>query len=410
MRSRIAMLSAVATVVMGIAVTLPAKADTGPTKPGSSVASSAEPSSVASSAEALTQLSGRARALVADAPGFAGLWVDQGGRVHVRFTPGAGPEPSAAVRKLSPDIDVAATARYSYDELVAKRDTVTATVASLRNSGIEVVDWGPVEANNSLEVSVKTLTPEAILTLRQLFGTETVVTEAAETGPDPLFSTRWADNSPYAAGIELNNGSGDGSESCTSGMGLYFNGAWRLVTAGHCFDSPAIVGAKVYNGSTYIGTKNWKDTAASGTDTAIVTAPGSAYLYRTDTTYYANSHTPWNSSVGQTVCMGGAYSGEVCVLKVIATNYCSSILPERIICGIATAGREDGAAGAGHGDSGGPAYITSPSLSIAGTIVGAASAQFVCPRNSEGGTRTCSTYVRYQMINSILTRWSGSHL
>ncbi|MFI7491195.1 hypothetical protein ACIBXA_22690 [Micromonospora echinaurantiaca] len=333
---------------------------------------------------------------------YAGHWVDPDGRVHVSYQGRAAAAASAAaVRSISGDVVVHEGARYTYRELVDRRDKVSDHVAALRQAGIRLVEWGPHESTNTLRLGVVDPSEATVRTLRDRFGADIEIEEVPEPEKDALFLSRWDDFSPWSAGAELN----DGYSSCTIGPGIRRNGVNYFLTAAHCFAN----GAYLYNGSEYVGRKNWIDTRDRGTDTAIVTGTGSATMFRTDTTLQAMSATPWTSAEGSGVCFNGAYSGEVCGgLTVIKTNYCTDITG-RLTCGTATAGK-DGVAAAGHGDSGGPVHIVSPRWAYAGTIVGAASPQFVCPRNNQGGTRTCSSWVRFQMIGPVLSYWNATLL
>lgn len=348
-----------------------------------------------------TALSGDTWQAVHNDHRFAGMWIDDGGRVHVSYQgdPKASAT-SASARALSSAIVIHGNAKYTYDELVARRDGVIGKIAGLRSQGIHIVEWGPDEITNTLRLAVVDPSPSTVSILTAAFGADVEIQAVAEPEQDSAFS-RWDDYSPWTAGGEINDGSG----SCTSGPGILRNGTRYLLMAAHCFAN----GAYVYNGSEYVGKKNWIDIRDGGTDTAILTGTGSGTMFTSDTAITTMSSTPWTSTVGSYVCFNGAYSGEQCgSLKVIATNYCTDITG-RLTCGTATAGK-DGAAPAGHGDSGGPVHIVSPRWAYAGTIVGAASPQFVCPRNSQGGTRYCSSWVRFQMIGPALSYWNAALL
>lgn len=193
-------------------------------------------------------------------------------------------------------------------------------------------------------------------------------------------------------------------------MSIVIKGVRYFVTAAHCTDPNLGLPfpSPIYNGGTYIGQTNWADFTANGIDAAVVKAAGHASTYRTASTYINMETTPWNSLVGQTVCAGGAFSGEKCALPVIAVNYCSNYLGYRLTCGVSTAGGS-GKQAAGHGDSGGPMYIMSPVPRFSGIVVAAASPQFNCSVQGPtppGSVRTCSDYVRFQTIQSILSHWN----
>jgi len=345
----------------------------------------------------------RASALANDAwgtasadPDFAGLWIDDDNVPHVAYR---GSAELVATKRVSAGFTIHSGFRYTYRDLAAKRDAVSDEVRALQKSGIRIVEWGPHVATNRLRLSVADPTPAVTQVLRARFGADVEI-EASEVPADGGLFSRTDDDSPWASSIFITNPAGEG---CSSGPHIRRNGVNYLLTAAHCVNTP---GEVFKNGNQVVGTANWVDQGDRTTDTAIITGQGGAYMYVTDSTYEIMSTTPWTSVEGSGVCFNGAYSGEICAgQKVIKTDYCTDITG-RLVCGVATAG-VDGTQSAGHGDSGGPVHIKSPRWAYAGTIIGAASAQTPCTRRPAGG-RTCSVYVRFGSMQSILDRWGAT--
>lgn len=338
--------------------------------------------------------------LVAKSPGYGGLWVDKTGLTHVAVTPSEATRVNAILNDRFKNDFVLEQRAVTYRQLEARRDRVNQLMPALRSAGLDLLEWGPDEVHGTLWVSLKHYSPDKATRVRQMLGDDVIVEQAMAGGADDMYS-RTSDWSPYSAGIYLSTD----MSMCSSGMPILVGGNRYLVTAGHCHD-PNLgtpFPADVYNGGAKIGRANWADFSGGGIDAAIVTAAGSLTLYRTETAYVATGGAPWNSAVGQTICSGGAFTGERCALPVIKVNYCASYYPNRTTCGVSTAGAP-GAEAAGHGDSGGPMYIVSPSVRISGIIVAPASPQYTCSTHPEGG-RTCSDYVRFQMASSILSHW-----
>lgn len=346
--------------------------------------------------------------LVSGNPGFGGLWVDKSGLTHVAVTPSESAGVLALIGERFKREFVLEQRTVTYRELQARRDHASQELPALRAAGLDLLEWGPDEIHGVLWVTLKNYTPEKAGIVRQMLGSDVVVEQAKATGGADDLLSRESDWAPYSAGIYLYGSAATQYPMCTSGMPIVIAGSRYLVTAAHCYD-PALGGTfpqDVYNGGAKIGRANWADFSQNGVDAAIITAPTGFYLYRAQNTIVSPGPVPWNSAVGQTVCAGGAFTGERCSLPVDKVNYCSSYYPNRITCGVSTAGAP-GSEAAGHGDSGGPMYILSPSIRISGTIVAAASPQFACTiQGPTGGTRYCSDYIRFQTASSILNHWN----
>lgn len=348
-------------------------------------------------------------AIVSNMPGFGGIWVDEGGITHVAVQHGKAGDFATALEERPKGEHVLEEVDFSYNDLVSRRNSISEQIRTLKTQGLDLLEWGPDEKNNAVWISLRNYTDEKADSARKLLGQDIIVKPATVTGDENDLFSRTDDWQPYSAGIFLGDFI-DPYPFCSSGMPIVIRGNRYLVSAAHCYD-PALGGqfpSDVNNGGTNIGRSNWADfSSPNGVDAAVITAPGSFTLYRTETSFVSIDTVPWNSLVGQTICAGGAFSGERCALPVIAVNYCSSYYPDRITCGVSTAGKDGGEA-AGHGDSGGPMYILSPSRRISGIIVAAASPQFTCSVQGPVPpfrTRTCSSYVRFQTASSILSHW-----
>jgi hypothetical protein len=354
------------------------------------------------------EVSAAVAAIVSEMPGFGGIWVDEKGITHVAMQQGKAGNVKAALGDRFNGEYLAEEVKFAYADLVSRRDSISKQLDSLETQGLDLLEWGPDEKNNTVWISLRNYSAEKADLARKVLGEDTIVKEATVPGDENDLFSRTDDYAPYSGGIYLGRAN-DPYPRCTSGMPILINGGRYLVSAAHCYDS-AFGGqfpSDVYNGGAKIGRANWADFTQYGTDAAVITAPASFTLFRTETSFTSIDKVHWNSLVGQTVCAGGAFSGEKCALPVIAVNYCSSYYQTRITCGVSTAGK-DGAEAAGHGDSGGPMYILSPYKRVSGIIVAAASPQFTCSRRGPvppGSVRTCSSYIRFQTASSILSHW-----
>lgn len=190
----------------------------------------------------------------------------------------------------------------------------------------------------------------------------------------PLAASRQLDDSPFNGGAQIRNRANQ--EFCTSGFRFRTpTGGYRMLTAWHC-------NARESTNSYY----NTHSADAGGpgitfgqqvgggfgrSDSSFLVAPsGSSYgtgIY--DGTYNGSSKSTVTGAeaptVGGYVCLSGGFSGVVCNNQILSTGVTTQVENVNgtlftIDNGFVTS-QTGGVAAAGHGDSGGPVYVTASS-------------------------------------------------
>ena len=232
----------------------------------------------------------------------------------------------------------------------------------------------------------------------------------------PMAASRQLDDSPFDGGAQIRNRANQ--EFCTSGFRFKTpTGGYRMLTAWHC-------NARESTNSYY----NTHSADAGGpgitfgqqvgggfarSDSSFLVAPsGSSYataIYDGPYDGAAKSKVAGAESptVGGYVCISGGFSGVICNNRILSTGLTTKVLnldgePFWIDHGFVTS-QTGGVAAAGHGDSGGPVYVTaSDGVNAVGMIDAIYAADF--PAQCRGAywiTLECSTRVLSIGIRSI---------
>jgi hypothetical protein len=334
---------------------------------------------------------------------YGGAFLDTTGRLKVMVTR------LTSRPALDPNLDAPVdfvVVQHSLQDLDKRMAEVFQARVALAASGVRVLRVDANEITNTLDVAIKgPVSARARAAIAQVVPGAPLVVSSEVEGPLALFSaSRVDDFAPWSAGTVIYGNGG----ACTSGPGVRVGSTEYMVTAAHC---GGYVGEVFYQGHRQvpsvtperIGTIAKRP--ASNLDAMLITANVNRTLYRSWYNLYIPSTTPWDSQPGQTVCTGGAVTGETCSLTVGTTNYCDSI---RNRCGLTIAYRV-GAIAAGEGDSGGPVYILQPGLRYSGTISGGPTDKlFDCPGYPAGNIRQCSSYVVFTRIQNTLSYFGAS--
>ncbi len=205
-RRRVAQSLMVLTVTLGLMVPLAGGATTaeGGVSGGKRFAGLPPTSDPSSKAEArVNEVSNAIFDDVSGLPGYGGVWVDHNGLTHVAFQHDEVQSVDNALHAKYAGEYVVDQHKFTYAELIARRDEVTTRLGELRRAGLDPLDWGPDEQNDTIWLSLRNFTPEAADKARTLLG-EDVRIEPSPTngGIDDLFS-RSSDSEPHAAGIYL---------------------------------------------------------------------------------------------------------------------------------------------------------------------------------------------------------------
>jgi hypothetical protein len=202
---------------------------------------------------------------------------------------------------------------------------------------------------------------------------------------------------------------------CSSGPGVKIGTTRYMVTAAHCASA---TGQLIQQGNSNVaGTLQTVGTVANRSgypnlDAMLVNATTGPTMFRSWYGVVAVSSLPWESMTNQTVCTGGAFSGERCNIKVYGTNFCDK-RPGWNNCGLTLAIREDGGNAAGQGDSGGPVYILAPGTRYSGIVTATQDPAyfFPCPSYPAGQpARQCSSRIYFTRIQNTLGYFGASLL
>lgn len=338
---------------------------------------------------------------------YAGAYLDKdSGALRVMVTeapqlPALDPQTDAPVELV--------LVRYPLEYLEQRMAEVFAARDQLNDADSRIVVVDVNEAKNALEVAVDGPISAALRNrIAQLApDTPLELVPGPRTGKRINFVSRVDDAPLWSSGTFIHTPEGH----CTSGPGVKIGSTKYMVTAAHCATA---TGQQVQQGHADVGTLQPVGTVANRSgfpnlDAMLVTANTGKTMFRSWYSRYTVSSSPWESLTFQTVCTGGAYTGETCNLTVGATNYCSAYQNS---CGLTLAGR-DGAIAAGRGDSGGPVYILAPGLRYSGIVTGPPGDSFVflCASYPPGSPlRECSSYIVFTRIQNTLGYFGASLL
>lgn len=272
--------------------------------------------------------------------------------------------PSAAITKLAArinrqngdSVEIAIhPAAYSLDRLTAEGRRL------LKSDG-RIVMAAPEPDGSALRVRVENADGA---TSRPDLAAESSVRTVVEIGPAPTPSHRWNSEGAITAGAVIHD-ERTGLE-CSSGFGVSTDddGSYTLAAA-HCglvgdvWKTPDQEGTSSYTGTT---ARNYPPYEAMLISSSPV---GGTYAGGTDPSGAGNGETfdivdGWiYPDVGTYVCQSGAYSGEICAIKVTRDNVSYHMEGEDggdILVGDGVeAERTDHTSAEGEGDSGGPVY------------------------------------------------------
>jgi hypothetical protein len=295
-------------------------------------------------------------------------------------------DPAPAVERAFNRIAPAGTLVFrktprSMRQLNAIQSSLQGKWRALRESGIEVSEFGSNPLTGKEDVGVENLTVSQASKLDRMYGAQALhvfnVTPRQATA-GRLAASRVADTPPFNGGDAIMPAAH--TYNCSTGFGVVIGGLSRLLTAGHCFN----VGTSVYNGRSLGGTSFTGSNTPMGTvfesgwnselDSEVISGSGSDLIW---TGPIGNPQRATVSgvgtwAVGDQVCTSGANGGEICGLTVQHVNYCMNLfefpVSLRYVCHIT---QVHGAREIVPGDSGGPVFRFSGSaLEAVGTVSG----------------------------------------
>jgi hypothetical protein len=352
---------------------------------------------------------------------YGGAYLDRNSgalRVMVTRTP--------ALPQLDPLTDAPVElvpVQYPLEYLERRMTEVFAAADQLSDADSRIVTVDANEMKNTLEVGVDgpitstlrdriaRIAPDTPLELVPGLPRDSGSGESPDLVSRVDDDVQWASGSFIYSGLTTSGGPGH----CTSGPGVKIGATRYMLTAAHC---AANTGQLIQQGNINVaGTLQTVGTVANRSgypnlDAMLVNATTGPTMFRTWYGVVAVSSLPWESLTGQTVCTGGAFSGERCNISVYGTNFCDT-RPAVNKCGLTLAIREDGANAAGQGDSGGPVYILAPGTRYSGIVTATQDVAyfFPCPSYPAGQLpRQCSSRIYFTRIQNTLGYFGASLL
>lgn len=329
-------------------------------------------------------------------------------------------EPTVVVRwKGTPPAQVADRLATAPSGLRVQTVQVRYDVVELQRAATDLVAAAPPESGAAAAPSVDASGVDALMTTSSAPGAARTAGAGVPVRQVPAAGVpeavgRQSDTSPFYGGAQVRNR--DNQTQCSTGFRMRTSvGGYRMVTAFHC-------NALVNSGS-YFNTYN-ADKATVGltvgrsgngftsVDAQFLTPPsGSSYSTRIYNGAYNSSSSIDITGdeapvVGGYVCISGAFSGVICSNKVLQTEVTTQV---RNINGALytvkhafITSQTGGVAAAGHGDSGGPVYVSASVGAHAVGIITAEYSQYAKPcRGAYWVLEACSSRVLVMSIRAI---------
>lgn len=257
---------------------------------------------------------------------YAGLYIDHdaGGYVRVSFV--RNPDLHLAVIRgffPYPERVTLFQADKTLRALEQQQTEVNAAKDALRREGIDVTHTSIEVQSNRLRVGIRRFSSEKEARIRQRFGDDVVVVEAAVDIPDghAVDGGRDVIISPLRGGITLRERHADGTfhRHCTSNMVAYDDTssgrAYWWLTAGHCFDSLVQVHQGRNSDGTYRRINPAENIRMRGsTDVLMIRIPSALsspwiYVHPDDYAHVISYRQRTNEdNVGDIVCIAGQWN------------------------------------------------------------------------------------------------------
>jgi hypothetical protein len=252
---------------------------------------------------------------------------------------------------------------HSFADLEALTMRLASAQASLNNSGIAIVSWGPDPASNTVLVGLSNYTASAADVLKSIYGAALLTVEASSGSLPTPAANRYYDTPYFYNGDRVwfdNNPTGT---HCTEGFAFTGNRSGNTfnTTAGHCG------GVDVYTNYTdkyFMGTVSTNYLHTTGGVYDIESFPCQCFW----PTWYEGPSIGMNNGyartlvgqcacgVGQYVTMDGASTGEATGNYVSRVDFCQKFNDGLTRCHLNYASNPNGHVICQGGDSGGPVY------------------------------------------------------
>jgi hypothetical protein len=128
-------------------------------------------------------------AIVSGMQGFGGIWVDEAGITHVAVQHGKAGDFADALEGRPKGEHVLDEVDFSYNELVSRGNSISEQMGTLKTQGLDLLEWGPDEKNNTVWISLRNYTEEKANLARKVLGEDIIVRPATVAGDEnDLFS------------------------------------------------------------------------------------------------------------------------------------------------------------------------------------------------------------------------------
>jgi len=289
-------------------------------------------------------------------PDYAGAWVS-GDEIHVAF---AKNKRTPSLQPPHPKIKFE-VASYTFNELVSVQDSILAHMEDFRKKGIAILTTGIDPQYNYVYVGVQSGVQHAAEVFANDYGERVRVEASLPVSP----ADQGLDSSPYTAGSLIYTEAADMNHLCSSGPPINMYNQRFMLTAAHCIKlyGQAWIGASYKNA--FIGRANWRHVRI---DAAVVTGPAHSSAWMATYSWQYLPDAPYTALRNDNLCISGATTGTNCsgyVDKVNASAY-YEVDPGVFTVQSGLTYLKSNSNFVGQGDSGGPAWIYSPSKSFAG--------------------------------------------
>ncbi|MFC6084776.1 chymotrypsin family serine protease [Sphaerisporangium aureirubrum] len=223
----------------------------------------------------------------------------------------------------------------------------------IRASGGAITAVAPNADGSGLKVSVAAGGPA----LAKIAASAVPVT--LEAGVTPALASRWNDSPPWWSGAAMRNATTQ--SGCTTGLAVTYGGATRMLSSAHCGSPGQVVTDPTGEPIGPIAA------SVPSRDVSLITANAAGRVWNNNYPSPPLPLTPeWSNPVvgvtgsypGMSVCTTGAYSGTVCICRIIATNVTINV--GYVIYGMVLVENTSHKNAAGQGDSGGPVETPEP--------------------------------------------------
>lgn len=216
--------------------------------------------------------------------------------------------------------------QHSLQDLERQMYEVFQARASLARKGVHILRVDGNEVANTLDVAIEgPVTAQAHDSIAGVVPGAPLVVSSEVRIPEALLRSRIDDWAPWSSGTFI---AVTGGSWCTSGPGVRVGFTEYMLTAAHCGTATGQLVRQGHLGVPQVPMENVGTIAnRSGypnLDAMLVTANVYPAVFRDWYNSYYVSSTPWESLVNQTVCTGGAYTGESCNLHVVKVNFCGT--------------------------------------------------------------------------------------